>query len=129
MKTHKLKNGLIVISVPSDEEKFVIKNYGYAGKWIEENNSKNFNACKTKLDNNTNYQILGVINKDSSDFDMLDKRLAMSFESFKSMIQAETDFLFENPYNENTEEEAFMFDYVKMTKQIVEKLLILKQND
>jgi hypothetical protein len=67
------KNNLLQILVPDNIEKFEIINYGYAGTWIMEKNSKNLNAWKKKLPNG-NYEILGrikdvIVDKDLSEIE------------------------------------------------------------
>lgn len=51
------KDNLLQLLVPDDIENFEIINYGYAGTWIMEKNSKKW---KKKLPNG-NYEILGRI--------------------------------------------------------------------
>lgn len=60
------KNNLFQILVPDDIEKFEIVNYGFAGTWIMEKNSKKLNAWKQKLPNG-NYEILGRIRDITND--------------------------------------------------------------
>jgi hypothetical protein len=54
------KNNLFQILVPDDIEKFEIVNYGFAGTWIMEKDSKNLNAWKQKIPNGK-YEIIGRI--------------------------------------------------------------------
>lgn len=60
------KDNLLQILVPDDIENFEIVNYGYAGTWIMEKNSKKLNAWKQKLPNG-NYEILGKIRDITND--------------------------------------------------------------
>lgn len=54
------KNKLLQIIVPEHIQKFEIVNYGYAGTWLMESNSKELNAWKTQLPNGK-YEIIGRI--------------------------------------------------------------------
>lgn len=54
------KNKILQIIVPDHIQKFEIVNYGYAGTWLIESNSKELNAWKTQLPNGK-YEIIGRI--------------------------------------------------------------------
>lgn len=54
------KNKLLQILVPEDMRKFEIVNYGFAGTYLMESDSKKLNAWKIKLPNNK-YEIIGRI--------------------------------------------------------------------
>jgi hypothetical protein len=131
MKTHKLKNGLIVISVQKDAERFEIIN-GIL-EYAHYPSGMRFDTIAL----HNNYQILGTLTKDSCDFDLLDNCLAMSFESFKQLIEHETDFLFENkPEPIGSSDPNAIDDYIEEYREweynqdrVIEKLLILKEND
>lgn len=47
------------ITVPEQYKNFRIVNYGFAGKWLMETDSKELNHWKTPLPNGYNYEILG----------------------------------------------------------------------
>lgn len=142
----KLKNGLLVIPVPKDAEDFVVKNYPIAGKWLEEKNSKNFNAWKTPLDKKLTYQIIGIITKDETtidskilaDYDINYEPNTSVFSRFKSMIEAETGYLFENKPRPKCEDYAnqevrdiWMQSDLKTWQQhqdrVIEKLVVIKE--
>jgi hypothetical protein len=55
------KNKILQVFVPSNIEKCEIVNYGYAGTWLMESNSKELNAWKMKLPNG-NYEVIGRLN-------------------------------------------------------------------
>ena len=52
---------LYFLNVPEEYKNFEIKNYGYAGIWLMETNSKELNHWKINLPIN-NYVILGFVN-------------------------------------------------------------------
>jgi len=52
------ENKLYFLNVPIEYKKFEIKNYGYAGTWLMETDSKELNHWKIKLPN-SNYEVLG----------------------------------------------------------------------
>jgi hypothetical protein len=54
------KNKLLQVLVPDHIEKFEIINYGYAGTYLMESNSKELNAWKIKIPNG-NYEVIGKI--------------------------------------------------------------------
>lgn len=54
------KKQLMFVNVPDSIEKFEIVNYGYAGTWLMESNSKELNAWKIKIPDGK-YQIIGRI--------------------------------------------------------------------
>jgi hypothetical protein len=137
MKTAKLKNGLICVSVPNKWERFYIdtvKSIGYF-----ENNILGF------FDPNIlmlpHIQILGTITKDECSFDLTPYIKSwdfMEFEGFKSMIENETEFLFGNPHKKPKAEDYANQDVRDMwikkdleewqqhQSRVIEKLLILK---
>lgn len=132
MKTAKLKNGLICVSLPMDATKF--KNF--VGK------------------NDEQYQILGTITVNECSFDCSEyvNILIVSpqtvyqnykdnweccfnkLDSFKSMIEAETEFLFENPkpnisnfdFGDKIHNDKIIKEWQQFQSRVIEKLLILK---
>lgn len=54
-------NKLYFVNVPNEYKNFVIKNYGYAGTWLMETDSKGLNNWKIPLPKK-NYEILGFVN-------------------------------------------------------------------
>lgn len=50
---------LRLITVPEQYENFRVVNYGFAGSWIMETDSKSLNSWKMFLGNEGNYEILG----------------------------------------------------------------------
>jgi hypothetical protein len=150
MKTANLKNGMICVSVPSNSFGYEIKNNTLITR-------KPFSNVETKFDdiNLDDYQILGTITKDECSFDCSDyveswsknygelhfkdykdetRFFINSIGSFKSMIEAETKFLFENnkPHPSDIEP-TNRSHYDKITEEwhqhqsrVIEKLLILK---
>ena len=62
--THKLTikdKEYLLVGCPKDINKFVIKNYGYAGKWLEGIEDSKLNSWKVKIDNENTYQIINTI--------------------------------------------------------------------
>lgn len=108
MKTAKLKNGLICISVPKDEGLITWDR----SKYIE----------------------LGTITKDECSFDLIDDLgFTITFDNFKSIIESETEFLFENPNKKPNIREMLFFEgaddfekWEQSEKRVIEKLLMLK---
>jgi hypothetical protein len=149
MKTSKLKNGLSCVSVPNKWERFYIDTVKSIGYY--ENNILGF------FDPNIlilpHIQILGTITANECSFDCSeyvlggfctsngmnlyedylddDSCFETPFDSFKSMIEAETEFLFENPLgkqasiNFNTNENNIK-EWQQAQSRVIEKLLILK---
>lgn len=62
------KNKILQVFVPTNIQKCEIVNYGYAGTWLMESNSKDLNAWKMKLPNG-NYEIIGRVNEVVSESD------------------------------------------------------------
>lgn len=54
------KNKLLQVLVPDHIDKFEIVNYGYAGTYLIESNSKELNAWKMKIPNGK-YEVIGRI--------------------------------------------------------------------
>lgn len=54
------KSKLLQVLVPDNIQKCEIVNYGYAGTWLMESNSKDLNAWKMKIPNG-NYEVIGKI--------------------------------------------------------------------
>ena len=54
---------LISLEVPEEINKFRIVNYGYIGKWLEEDDKDKTNLWKIKLESK-NYEILGTLTRD-----------------------------------------------------------------
>ena len=54
------KSKLLQVLVPDNIQKCEIVNYGYAGTWLMESNSKDLNAWKMKIPNE-NYEVIGKI--------------------------------------------------------------------
>lgn len=52
---------LYFLNVPAEYKKFQIVNYGYAGTWLMESDSKELNHWKISLPKQ-NYEILGFVN-------------------------------------------------------------------
>ena len=50
------------LNVPIEYKNFKIMNYGYAGTWLMETDSKELNHWKVSLPNNEKYEILGFVN-------------------------------------------------------------------
>ena len=55
------KSKLLQVLVPENIKKCEIVNYGYAGTWLMESNSKDLNAWKIKLPNGK-YEVIGRVN-------------------------------------------------------------------
>jgi hypothetical protein len=53
---------LYFMNVPERFKNFVIKNYGYAGLWLMETDSKELNHWKDSLPKGYKYEILGFTN-------------------------------------------------------------------
>jgi hypothetical protein len=53
---------LYFMNVPERFKNFVIKNYGYAGLWLMETDSKELNHWKDSLPKGYKYEILGFVN-------------------------------------------------------------------
>lgn len=54
---------LYFLDVPVEYKNFVIKNYGYAGLWLMETDSKGLNHWKVGLPNKgKGYRVLGFVN-------------------------------------------------------------------
>lgn len=110
MKTAKLKNGLICVSVPMDATNF----RKFVGK------------------NDEQYQILGTITANECSFDLIDDLgFTITFDSFKSMIEAETEFLFDNPLGKQASinfhtNENNIKQWQSAQSRVIEKILILK---
>jgi hypothetical protein len=145
MKTAKLKNGLICVSVPNKWERFYIdtvKSIGY----FENNILGFFDPDILML---PHIQILGTITKDECSFDLAlfcdDVKGCNCNDCFvyvKSMIEAENEFLFENNLKDPQEFGVFsVVDYgtekekrwlshrekwLLRQSRVIEKLLILK---
>ena len=67
------KSKLLQVLVPDNIQKCEIVNYGYAGTWLMESNSKDLNAWKMKIQNG-NYEVIGrikdvVIDEDFSEIE------------------------------------------------------------
>lgn len=162
MKTAKLKNGLICVSVPMNADKFSFHDdRTLRFKDLGIPTYKNFDT-KNKV-------ILGTITKDECSFDcgeyvdrffieqygqIMNKNygqlkygkhncyeLHKALDSFKSMIEAETEFLFENPIismpnsadyilgEKQGGKNQFVEDFETWNEnqsRVIEKLLILK---
>jgi hypothetical protein len=147
MKTAKLKNGLICISVPNKWERFYIdtvKSIGY----FENNILVFFDPNILML---PHIQILGTITANECSFDCseyvkkdkgsvyyLDYKLdcynSSPIDSFKSMIENETEFLFENPkpninnfdFRDKIHNDKILKEWNQAQSRVIEKLLILK---
>jgi hypothetical protein len=52
---------LYFLNVLNEYKNFTIVNYGYAGTWLMENDSKELNHWKVSLPNG-NYEVLGFVN-------------------------------------------------------------------
>lgn len=62
--THKLTikdKEYLLAECPKNINKFVIKNYGYAGKWLEGIEDSTLNSWKVKIDNENTYKIINTI--------------------------------------------------------------------
>ena len=134
MKTAKLKNGLICVSVPNKWERFYIdtvKSIGY----FENNILGFFDPDILML---PHIQILGTITANECSFDLAlfcdDVNGCNCNDCFvyvKSMIETETEFLFSNPLgkqasiNFNTNENNLK-QWQQAQLRVIEKLLILK---
>jgi hypothetical protein len=55
------ENELYFINVPEIFKNFTIKNYGYAGLWIMDTESKELNHWKDSLPKGYKYEILGFV--------------------------------------------------------------------
>jgi len=137
MKTQKLKNGLICVSVPKDATNIFLYNKNTL-RWQEGIVPTYHMLEKVNYD----YEIFGTITKDEttidskvlSSYDVNYEPNTSVFSRFKSMIESETEFLFENPKSHPSEiEPTNRNHYDQITEQwqqaqdrVVEKLLILK---
>jgi hypothetical protein len=149
LKTVKLKNGLILVSVPNKWERFYIDTVKLIG-YFENNILGFFNPNILML---PYIKILGTITKDKCSFDCgeyvdilmyaphnnkvyQDYKDNMGyclspFDSLKSMIEAEAEFLFENPLGERPNlsfhtNENNIKEWQQHQSRVIEKLLILK---
>ncbi len=132
MKTVKLKNGLILVSVPNKWERFYIDTVKLIG-YFENNILGFFNPNILML---PYIKILGTITKDNLNITTTNENFELEqyrdyFEKLKSMIEAETDFLFENPLGERPNlsfhtNENNIKEWQQHQSRVIEKLLILK---
>jgi hypothetical protein len=72
------KSKLLQVLVPDNIEKCEIVNYGYAGTWLMESNSKNLNAWKMKLPNGK-YEVIGRVNDVVADIDLSEIEINKNF--------------------------------------------------
>jgi hypothetical protein len=158
MKTAKLKNGLICVSVPMDSTDFHMSNhcFGFKSETFKGlRDTNNWCIYELGLGQGKNYQILGTITANECSFDCeqyCEKNYTNGktpyklfgeereswcsdyFNSFLSMIEAETEFLFSNLKPNPINYRGVMDDdYCKMVNtwgkhqdRVIEKLLILK---
>jgi len=56
------EENLHFVNVPPEFTNFKIVNYGYAGKWLMETDSKELNHWKVSLPTNYSYEVLGFVN-------------------------------------------------------------------
>lgn len=63
------KDKLLQVLVPEHIQKCEIVNYGYAGTWLMESNSKNLNAWKMQLPFGK-YEVIGRVNDVVSGIDL-----------------------------------------------------------
>lgn len=63
------KSQILQVLVPDNIQNFEIVNYGYAGTWLMESNSKDLNAWKMKLPNGK-YEVIGRVNDVVSGIDL-----------------------------------------------------------
>lgn len=138
MKTAKLKNGLICVSVPMDATEFYVS-LTYT-KYILYQKDNHSNSVELPFRNLNNYQILGTITANECSFDLAlfcdDVKECNCNDCFvyvKSMIEAETEFLFSNPYKKPNLRDMLFFEgtddfekWEQSENKIIEKLLILK---
>jgi hypothetical protein len=132
LKTVKLKNGLILVSVPNKWERFYIDTVKLIG-YFENNILGFFNPNILML---PYIKILGTITKDNLNITTTNENFELEqyrdyFEKLKSMIEAETDFLFENPLGERPNlsfhtNENNIKEWQQHQSRVIEKLLILK---
>jgi hypothetical protein len=137
MKTAKLKNGLICVSVPSDAKDFYVS-LTYTKYILYQKDNHNY-SIELPFRNFNNYQILGTITSNETtidsqvlvSYDINYKPNTSLFSRFKLMIEAETEFLFSNPLgkrpalNFNTNENNIK-EWQQAQSRVIEKLLILK---
>lgn len=156
MEKAKLKNGLICVLVPKDATNFNKSNHAIgfkSEKWKFDRDCNNWCYISFGIGGSKKLKILGTITKDSCDFDysvyakheFIDKTeifdlksgkgkgvFLTPFESFKSMIEKETEFLFENlegkvPSIDFHTNKNNIKEWKKSQAKVVEKLLILKK--
>jgi hypothetical protein len=165
----KLKNGLLVIPVPKDAEDFLIWDNNATDEKELEYIGNGHIEITVHLFTEAKLQILGTISKDSCDFDCMEhvqevkalesnvgiqcfanygdneRYFLSAFDSFKSMIEAETEYLFENPYELGSPQDFGVFstsDYktereeqwrqhkdIWQSRQdrVIEKLVVIKE--
>lgn len=149
MKTAKLKNGLICISVPMDATDFHKSNHAIGFKsnnWKHDRDCNNLCYVSFGLGGAINLQILGTITTNECSFDLTliygkvkGCNCNECFLWVKEMIEAETNFLFENPMgNEPIIDEPNIHsqyyasqiynhaEWQKYQSRVIEKLLIIK---
>jgi hypothetical protein len=156
MKTAKLKNGLICVSVPINATEFYVS-LTYT-KYISYQKDNHNYSVELPFRNFNNYQILGTITANECSFDCeqyCEKNYTNGktpyklfgeereswcsdyFNSFLSMIESETEFLFSNPIENPNPKPLAYFGAIdlktdeievwgKHQDRVIEKLLILK---
>lgn len=72
------KDKLLQVLVPEHIQKCEIVNYGYAGTWLMESNSKNLNAWKMQLPMG-NYEVIGRVKDVVSGIDLSEIELDKNF--------------------------------------------------
>ena len=72
------KSKLLQVFVPDNIQKCEIVNYGYAGTWLMESNSKNLNAWKMQLPMGK-YEVIGRVNDVVSGIDLSEIELDKNF--------------------------------------------------
>lgn len=72
------KDKLLQVLVPEHIQKCEIVNYGYAGTWLMESNSKNLNAWKMQLPMGK-YEVIGRVNDVVSGIDLSEIELDKNF--------------------------------------------------
>lgn len=133
MKTAKLKNGLICVSVPMDATDFYVS-LTYT-KFITYQKDNHYYSVELPFRTFDNYQILGTITASGFEGDLVNiLGDGIPHNNFKISIENQTDFLFENnkphPSDINPTSkrhyDKIAEEWEQAQSRVIEKLLILK---